>query len=180
MGDYGVSYFKQYNIIHALVLTVLYRLHGDCVPYSDEQLERSSICDYVFQAGTDYVYFQHSRFPNSSSTELREVLEDITETVEFITGPCREVAATLLCIHFLSPCGHNSLLHVPTFICPDFCEYVSTELCYIEWMLAETQIPMYHGEQYSVPKCNRTGEHLKALNLSSDCCANGDIYILPG
>ena len=148
------------------------------MPYSDEQLERPSICDDVFQAGTDYVYFQHSRFPNGS-TELREVLEEITTTVKFITGPCREVAATLLCIHVLSPCGHNNLLHVPTYMCPDVCEYVSTDLCSVEWALAEIQVPLTHGEQYTFPNCSHPGEHLKHLNLSSDCCANGDVT-LPG
>ena len=147
------------------------------MPYSDVQISQPSICDGIFQAGTDYVYFQHDRFP--SPAELRRVLEEFTPIVEFVTGPCREVAARLICIHFLSPCGHNNLLHVPTFICPDVCEYVSTELCSIEWAQAEALLPATHGEEYTVPNCMETSEHLEFLNLSSDCCTNGNVAI-PG
>ena len=109
---------------------------------------------------------------------MRSVLEDLNLLIGLVTGACGKVAQTLMCIHYHSPCGYNSV-HVPTFICPDVCDYVSTELCSTEWEQAEMQIPSIHGEQYALPNCSHVAEHLKFLNLSSDCCTNGGVT-LPG
>ena len=157
---------------------ILYnRLDGVCVPYSDAQITQPSICDSIFQAGTDYVYYQNSRMIIPS--ELRVALENYSPVVEHLPEPCNKVIASLVCIRFLSPCGHNSLAHVPTFICPDVCEYVSTELCPSEWAQAEAIITLNHGAQFAVPNCSRSGEHLEFLSLSGDCCTNGNVT-LPG
>ena len=145
------------------------------MPYSDMQI----LCDDIFEAGTDYVYFQHSRFSSSNSTELRGVLEELTHFIRFITGPCGEVADMLICYYLLTPCGRNNLVHVPLSICPEVCEHVSTELCSSEWELAEILIVSRYGEQYALPNCSRPGNYLEFLNLSSDCCTNGGV-ILPG
>ena len=144
------------------------------MPYSDIQISQPSICDDIFQAGTDYVYFQYSQFPSPS--ELRRVLEAISPVVTFLKDEiCKKAAKTLICIHFLIPCGHNNLVHVPRFICPESCDYVSTGPCSSEWARAETLIPTTYGEQYALPNCSHPGEHLKSLNLSGDCCVNGNI-----
>ena len=139
------------------------------------QFEQRSICDNIFKNGTDYIYFQPSRV--GSSAELREVLEAISPTINLLSERCSAVAATLICIHFLSPCGHNNLIQIPTYICPEVCWYFSEEICPSEWEQAKLLLPSTHGENFTLPDCNSTGEHLKFLNLSNDCCTNANVTI---
>ena len=160
-----------------MFLYTYYRSHGECIPYTGGS--DPSICDEIFQVGIDYVYFQKSRF--LSPSQLRWLLEQYSPAVRFLQEPCKDVAASLICTHVYAPCGNNTSVHVPTFVCPDVCEYVSTELCADEWAQATDLILTIYGEQANLqlPNCSHPGEHLAPLHLSSDCCVNANVT-LPG
>ena len=158
-------------------MCIAIRSGGVCQPYSDMQLLQESICDNVFEAGVDLVYIPHGRF--DSLAQLRDAMEDLTAVLTFISGRCQRVAEIVICTHFYSPCGHENATQIPTYICPEACYYISDDLCRSEWEQANSLLPLSYGETFTLPNCSNTDEHLKFLNLSSDCCTNGNI-MLPG
>lgn len=148
-------------------------MRGECQPYSNTQRFGKSLCDDVFENGSDYVYIPNDRF--KSLNHLRYVMEDLTPILGFVEGECRRFAPIVICTYFYSPCGSDNLRYVPKLICPEVCHYLSEDLCHGQWQLATTLLPMVHGGEYRLPDCNNTNEHFKFLNLSSDCCTNANV-----
>ena len=154
---------------------------GVCQPYIGTMTNRVSICDdYFTSIGVTHVYIPYSRL-NGSQYLLRSLAEDITPTISFISEACREVSKRLLCNHFYLPCGFNGMYHVPRFICPDVCTYISETLCPIVWNLANqhlatsTYIKFRNDETLQLPNCSNPQKLINYLDLSKDCCTDLDV-----
>ena len=135
-----------------------------------------SICDDYFTIGVTHVYIPYSRL-NGNQNSIRSLMEDITPTVNFISEACREVSKMVLCNHFYLPCGFNGTYHVPRFICPDVCTYLSEMQCPTEWDLANQHLAteFMDDENFRLPNCSNPQKVIDHLDLSSDCCTNLDV-----
>ena len=107
--------------------------------------------------------------------------------LRFLSSPCREQLARVLCNYYYYSCGTDGVLTVPRYICPDVCTYVSSVNCASEWQSLENVVyahvstdPFYTNDPtLFLPQCNETHLPIEFLNLSSDCCTDGGIEI-PG
>ena len=163
------------------VYMVLYRTNGSCEPYLGSSLNIRSPCDQFFTPGVDYVYMLNNRLRGSQRT-LRGFADDFDAALIFFSLECRSEAIKFLCYNYYLPCGYNGTYHVPQFVCSDFCKYISQQsLCLAEWQrgasfLASRLDILYPNEEtLNLPDCNHTDEHISYLNLSNDCCYNGNI-----
>ena len=158
---------------------------GVCQPYIGTRTNRASICDDYFTIGVTHVYIPYSRL-NGNQDLLRILAEDITPAASFISEACRDVSIRLLCTHFYLPCGFNGTYHVPRFICPDVCTYISETLCPTEWNLANqhletsTHMEFRDDETLRLPNCSNPHKLIDYLDLSSDCCTNLDVDLAEG
>ena len=159
---------------------ILYRTNGNCEPYLDSSSNRVSPCDQFFTPGVDYVYILNARV-GGNQHRLRLLVEDAKGGIDFISEHCRDVLVRFLCYNYYLPCGYNGTYHVPQFVCSEFCKYVSQTLCQDLWKKAAdlliTQIApsLRNDKTLRLPNCNYTDEHISYLNLSNDCCYNGNI-----
>ena len=105
-------------------------------------------------------------------------MEHLTNVFPF-TGQCRKLAAKTLCNYYYVPCGYNSIIHVPRFLCPDVCDYVSRQLCSKGWdvFLKISLSYKYQTLRFETPECNNTDSFIGFLNLTNDCCTSGGIII---
>lgn len=153
------------------LLNVVFRDTGKCEPYY--KTTTPSICDAFFTE-LDYVYAGQTY----GQPDIRELMEYVTNVFPF-TPECHDTAARALCTHYYLPCGYNGTIHVPRFLCPDVCNYVSKQLCPNAWTLFVkiAQNYKYHTSRLEMPWCNDTDKFMNDFNLASDCCTNGGITI---
>ena len=84
----------------------------------------------------------------------------------------------LSCVYYYIEC---ITYFVPQFVWSDFCKYISQSLCLAEWQKGASFVAsrldiLYPNEEtLNLPDCNHTDEHISYLNLSNDCCYNGNI-----
>ena len=162
------------------IMTILYRTNGNCEPYLDSSYNRVSPCDQFFTPGVDYVYIPNARV-GGNQYRLRRFLEDIKGVIDFIPEHCRDISVRFLCYYYYLPCGYNGTYHVPQFVCSEFCKYVSQTLCPDVWkqagdlLITQMTPSLRNDKTLGVPDCNYTDEHISYLNLSNDCCYNGNI-----
>ena len=159
---------------------ILHRTNGNCEPYLDSSSNRTSPCDQMFTPGVDYVYIPNNRL-NGSQKLLRDFADKVQSFSISLSSKCRDAAIKFICYNYYLPCGYNGTYHVPQFVCSDFCKYVSQSLCLGEWQLMARYLINYLDDKYpnvktlKLPDCNYTDEHISYLNLSNDCCYNGNI-----
>ena len=116
---------------------------------------------------------------------LRIYLEDITASIGLVGASnqqCLDALVKAACVHFYLPCGSNSSIHVPRFLCPDTCRYITDDVCRDIWPIAMQQLetgraPFYRNMGLDLPVCNNTSEIITSFNLSDDCCSNGGLVI---
>ena len=116
---------------------------------------------------------------------LRIYLEDITASIGLVGASnqqCLDALVKAACVHFYLPCGSNSSIHVPQFLCPDTCQYITDDVCRDIWPIAMQQLetgraPFYRNMGLDLPVCNNTSEIIASFNLSDDCCSNGGLVI---
>ena len=160
---------------------ILYRTNGNCEPYLDSASNRaSSPCDQIFTPGVDYVYIPNNRL-NGSQKMLRHYADQMESLITLLSSKCRDAAIKFICYNYYLPCGYNDTYHVPQFACSAFCKYVSQSLCLGEWQLLARYLTNHfdmldqNDKTLRLPDCNYTNEHISYLNLSNDCCYNGNI-----
>ena len=120
-----------------------------------------------------------------SQQTLRTYLEDVTASIAFVSTSnqqCLDPLVKAACVHFYLPCGSNSSIHVPQFLCPDTCQYLTDDVCRDIWPIAVEQLeigraPIYRNMGLDLPVCNNTSEIIASFNLSDDCCNNGGVVI---
>ena len=116
---------------------------------------------------------------------LRAWLEGATASVSFLGASnqqCLDALVKAACVHLYLPCGSNSSIHVPQFLCPDTCRYLTDDVCRDIWPIAVEQLrtgikPSLRNMGLDLPVCNNTSEIIASLNLSDDCCSNGGVVI---
>ena len=159
---------------------ILYRTNGNCEPYLGSSSNRASPCDKIFTPGVDYVYIPNNRL-NGSQKMLTHYADQMESLLIYLSSKCRDVAIKFLCYNYYLPCGYNGTYHVPQFVCSAFCKYVSQSLCLGEWQLLARFLTNHldmldqNDKTLRLPDCNYTDEHISYLNLSNDCCYNGNI-----
>ena len=159
---------------------ILYRTNGNCEPYLDSSSNRASPCDQIFTPGVDYVYIPNNRH-NGSQKRLRQYADRVESTLIYLSSKCHAAAIKFICYNYYLPCGYNGTYHVPQFVCSAFCKYVSQSLCLGEWQLLARYLTIHfdmldqNDKTLRLPDCNYTDEHISYLNLSNDCCYNGNI-----
>ena len=159
---------------------ILYRSNGNCELYLDSSSNITSPCDQIFTPGVDYVYIPNNRLYGSQK-RLRGFADDMESALLHLPLKCRDVAIRLLCYNYYLPCGYNGTYYVPQFVCSEFCIYVSQSLCSAEWrngaIFLESRLNIIYPNEKTLklPDCNHTDEHISYLNLSNDCCYNGNI-----
>ena len=154
------------------------------MPYLPSSRSRSSICDNVFTA-EDNVYIPYQRV-RGDQRRLRTFIEDASNflmSTDSSSNQCLDAMSKALCVHFYLPCGVNSSIHVPQFLCPDTCRYL-TDKCRDEWQTAMDLLehayvitPSLRNAGFDLPICNNTSKIIASLNLSDDCCNNGGVVI---
>ena len=156
------------------------------MPYLPSFRSKSSICDNVFTA-EDNVYIPYQRV-RGDQRRLRMFIEDasiflMTTDTGISNKQCLDVMNKALCVHYYLPCGSNSSIHVPQFLCPDTCRYVTDE-CRDEWQTTMDLLehvyaitPSLRNAGFDLPICNNTSKIIASLNLSDDCCNNGGVVI---
>ena len=158
---------------------------GVCQPYIGTKRNRASICDDYFTIGVTHVYIPYSRV-NGDQDLLRRLVEDITPTTSFIEKDCLEVFKRLVCNHLYLPSGLNGTYHVPRFICPDVCAYISETLCDDVWSTANhllatsTNVQFRDDESLQLPNCSNPQKLIDYLDLSNDCCTDIDVDLPKG
>ena len=131
-----------------------------------------------------YVPFERLR---GNQQTLRTHLEDVTSSAALLSAAsnqqCPDAFIKALCVHVYLPCGSNSSIHVPQFLCPDTCRYLTDDVCRDVWPIVvehlSTQLinPSFHNSGVNLPTCNNTSKIIASLNLSDDCCSNGGVVI---
>ncbi len=169
----------QYSTVNDFPLAS--SLNGNCELYIGTSTDRVSPCDSYFTVGQDYVYIPHSRL-NGNQTELRDIVEELGAATALIPAQCKDTANRVVCYHLYLPCGNNSIYHLPRFVCPDVCSYLSETLCPEIWAQANYVInnqiiPKYRDDpSLMLPNCSDTDELVRFLNMTDDCCTNaGDV-----
>ena len=135
----------------------------------------------MFIPGVDYVYVPNSR-AEGDQQRLRTAIESGTEFLTIVnnTNPkCFESVTKALCIHFYLPCGFNDSRHVPQFLCPDTCYYLSDVVCRTLWWIAVQQLQDLGHMGLFLPVCSNPSMDVSFLNLSEDCCSTGGVIIPP-
>ena len=130
------------------------------------------------------MYVPNKRVRGRQQT-LRLYLEDVTASIALVgvsNQQCQDAVVKALCVHFYLPCGSNSSIHVPQFLCPDTCRYLTDDVCRDIWPIAVEQLrtgltPSLRNMGLDLPVCNNTSEIIASLNLSDDCCSNGGLVI---
>ena len=168
-----------------LLVVYNYRQAGNCSSYLPSMTNKVSPCDSVFNVGVDYVYVPVGRVGGNQQT-LRRHLEEVSAYIAFLSvltnQQCQDALVKALCVHYYLPCGSNSSIHVPQFLCPDTCRYVTDE-CRVEWQTAMNllehalKIRSLQNVGFNLPICNNTSKIIASLNLSDDCCNNGGVVI---
>lgn len=161
-----------------------YRQNGNCSPYKGTINDRATPCDNVFEVGVDYVYVPNRRL-DGDQQEIRDFIEDIVPSLQFIQfqfPECLAVLSRALCVHYYLPCGFNNTRHVPRFLCPDVCQYLTDDVCRAVWPLAMEQLrvnapPGFRNSGVNLPECNNPSKIISFLSLSDDCCSNAGIVI---
>ena len=157
-----------------------FRQNGRCCPYLPSSNDRFSMCDTMFTPGVDYVYVPYSRLEGDQG-ELRGVAESATTILKLLSASnpkCSEAVSKALCIHWYLPCGLNGSLHVPQFLCPDTCHYLTDVVCRTLWPRVVRDLNMIHLE-IDLPDCSNTSMVISSLDLSEDCCSTGGVMMHP-
>ena len=155
--------------------------NGSCELYIGTSNGNVSPCDDYFTAGVDYVYIPHSR-RSGNQKKLRDAVEELT-VLNLLPARCKEPFSRGLCYHLYLPCGTNGTYHVPRYICPDVCRYVSETLCPAEWEQAKFVVanqvhPVFRNDPgLQIPNCSDTDSLINFLNLSENCCSNAGIIV---
>ena len=172
-------------IIILFLYFFLYSLNGNCELYTGTTTNRVSPCDKYFTVGIDYVYIPFSRL-NGSQLELRDIVEDLGTAIALLPVQCNDIITRAVCYHLYLPCGNNSVYHLPRFVCPDACRYVSETICPVEWeqgrnVLQNQVYPKYRDDRsLQLPDCSDTDELVRFLNMTDDCCTNAGIALPSG
>ena len=161
-----------------------YRKAGNCTPYLPSITNRVSPCDNVFNVGVDHVYVPVER-ARGNQQRLRTYLENssaYTAMLGVSNQGCIDAFIKAICVHLYLPCGSNSSIHVPQFLCPDTCRYITDDVCRESWPLVVERMrtslhPALRNMGLDLPVCNNTSKIIASLNLSDDCCSNGGIVI---
>ena len=161
-----------------------YRKAGNCTPYLPSITNRVSACDNVFNVGVDYVYVPVER-ARGNQQRLRTYLENssaYTALLGVSNQGCIDAFIKAICVHLYLPCGSNSSIHVPQFLCPDTCRYITDDVCRESWPLVVERMrtslhPALRNMGLDLPICNNTSKIIASLNLSDDCCSNGGVVI---
>ena len=112
---------------------------------------------------------------------LRHYADLLESVLIYLSSKCHASAIKFICYNYYLPCGYNGTYHVPQFVCSAFCKYVSQSLCLGEFQLLaryltnQLDILDPNEKTLKLPDCNDTDEHISYLNLSNDCCYNGNI-----
>ena len=167
-----------------VVIYIIYRQVGNCSPYPPSSTNRVSQCDSKFTVGVDYVYVPFARV-GGSPLRLRTLFEDLSASIGFIglsSPQCLAAVSKALCVHFFLPCGSNSSIHIPRFLCPDTCLYLTDDVCRAIWPIAVKTLqeglqPSLQNVGLDLPVCDNTSKIIASLNLSEDCCSNGGLVI---
>ena len=130
------------------------------------------------------MYVPNKRVGGSQQT-LRLYLEDVSPSIALVGASnqqCRDAIVKAACVHLYLPCGSNSSIHVPQFLCPDTCRYLTDDVCRDIWPIAVEQLrtgltPSLRNMGLELPVCNNTSKIIASLNLSDDCCSNGGVVI---
>ena len=120
-----------------------------------------------------------------SPLRLRTYFEDVSASIGFIglsSPQCLAAVNKALCVHFFLPCGSNSSIHIPQFLCPDTCRYLTDDVCRDIWPIAVKTLqeglqPSLQNIGLDLPVCDNTSKIIASLNLSEDCCSNGGLVI---
>ena len=170
--------------VYRFLFKFVYSENGSCELYIGSSDDRVSPCDDYFTVGVDYVYIPYSRL-NGEQDSLREAVEEFLAALSLLPPMCLEPFSKALCFHFYLPCGINGTYHVPRYLCPDVCKYISETLCPAEWEQAQSEITRQIQDNFKddlgllVPNCSDTDNLINFLNLNEDCCTNAGIFI-PG
>ena len=117
---------------------------------------------------------------------MRDIAEDFGLAIALIPTQCKDIANKLVCYHLYLPCGNNSIYHLPRFVCPDVCSYLSETLCPEVWMQSELVLnneifPEYRDDPGLIlPNCSDTDELVRFLNMTDDCCTNAGVVLPNG
>ena len=131
------------------------------------------------------MYVPNKRVGGSQQT-LRSYLEDVAGSIALLGASnkqCPDDFVKVLCVHLYLPCGSNSSIHVPQFLCPNTCRYITDDVCRESWPIVvehlRTQLidPGFQNRGLDLPVCNNTSKIIASLNLSDDCCSNGGLVI---
>ena len=117
--------------------------------------------------------------------KLRIYLEDVSAPIALLGASnqqCLDAIIKALCVHLYLPCSSNSSIHVPQFLCPNTCRYLTDDVCRDIWPIAAEQLrmelaPSLQNMGLDLPVCNNTSKIIASLNLSDDCCSNGGLVI---
>ena len=130
------------------------------------------------------MYIPNSRVGGSQG-KVRYVLDDFNTFLKIANDSdpkCISAMSKALCIHYYLPCGVNGSLHVPQFLCPDTCRYLTDVACSTLWPSVVKQLttglpPDIKNMGLDPPVCNNTSMAVAFLNLSEDCCSTGGVMI---
>ena len=162
--------------------TLPHRQNGRCEPYLGPSPNGSDrmICDSMFTPGVDYVYIPSNR-AYGSQQRLRLFIFETAASLTFVnlSNPlCLQSITRRICVHYFLPCGSNSSIHVPKFLCADACRYLADDVCKSVWPLAVQQLKFVTPAEelgLNLPVCDNPSLSVAFLNLSNDCCSNGGI-----
>ena len=165
--------------------TLLHRQNGRCEPYLGPGPDnRTILCDSVYTPGVDYVYIPSNR-AFGMQARLRFNLFETAASLSFVnlSNPlCLQSLIRGLCVHYYLPCGSNSSIHVPEFLCADACRYLADDVCKSVWPIAVQQLKLVTQAEalgLNLPVCDNPSLSVAFLNLSSDCCRDGGILPNP-
>ena len=131
----------------------------------------------MFTPDVDYVYIPNNRV-QGNQTRLREFLElylPMLASIKKNSPNCFNPLSRALCVHYYLPCGSNTTLHVPQFLCPEVCNHIVNDVCSEHW---DSLVESVRGSSESgvdLPVCNDTSKIINFLQLSVDCCSSTEI-----
>lgn len=155
---------------------------GTCEPYIGTIVDRLSPCDDYFTVDMDLVYIPDSRL-GGDQVRLRNAVEELGAVLGFLPERCKEPITRGICTHLYLPCGTNESYHLPRFLCPDVCRYLTETLCPEEYELARsllaTQVqPEFRDDPgLQVPNCSDTQVLIESLNLTENCCTDAGVTL---
>ena len=110
---------------------------------------------------------------------MRFFITEATASLTFLSDKrCLESLTKGLCVHYYLPCGLNSSIHVPEFLCADACRYLTDDVCQGIWQNAVEQLRLVTRAEelgLNLPLCDNPSSSISFLNLSSDCCSDGGL-----